>query len=125
MIFPIKFKKMYFLRIISIQILASMVFTVFFIPFGNFVYVACGCLTSIFSNSYFLIRSFSKVGACNAQRIVTNFYAGATGRFFIALVGFALIYTIVGVKSPIAMLAGYVVIQLVCVYIVAKDKCNI
>ena len=69
--------------------------------------VLCGGLIAILPQAYFAVRAFRFSGARSATAIARSSYAGEIGKFFLSVVGFALVFAMVRPIDGLAVFVGY------------------
>jgi ATP synthase protein I len=86
-----------------------------------------GGLIAVLAQAYFSWRVFRHTGAQAAQRIARDSYAGAVGKFFLAVAGFALVFAFYKPLVAWAVFAGYsmmVVIQVAGSWLLVRQAAS-
>jgi ATP synthase protein I len=82
--------------------------------------VALGGLISLFPGIWFMMRYFRLSGARAMERVVRNAFVGEAVKLVQMVVGFALVFALVRPLSPLAVLSGFVVVQVAGVVITSR-----
>ena len=75
--------------------------------------IALGGLISVAANSYFTLLAFRYRGARNADKVIKSFRKGEMGKIAITLLLFALTFTLITSLNEAALIAGFLVAQVV------------
>lgn len=70
-----------------------------------------GGLISAVPNAYFIYKVFSCTGARQRRQVTRNFYRGEAGKFLMTALLFALVFGLVQPLEPLALFAGFVLVQ--------------
>lgn len=79
-----------------------------------------GGLLCVLPHTYFASYAFRYVGARSARLIARSFYRGETGKFLLAMVGFALVFALVKPLDLAALFLAYIAMLLVQWFVSAK-----
>ena len=79
-----------------------------------------GGLLCVLPHAYFASYAFRYVGARSSRLIARSFYRGEAGKFLLAIVGFALVFTLVKPLDLVALFCAYVVMLVVQWIVTAK-----
>lgn len=82
----------------------------------------CGALIGLVEQAYFAKLAFRFFGASRTNEVVRSFYRGETGKFVIAIVGFACVFMAIPAaqQSPVWVFIGYGSQWLMHVVLMAK-----
>lgn len=72
-----------------------------------------GGLISAIPNAYFTYKVFSCTGAQQHRQVARNFYRGEAGKFLLTALFFALVFGLVKPLEPLALFAGFLLVQAV------------
>ena len=75
--------------------------------------VFLGGMISALPNSYFAMHAFKYQGARSADKVVKSFIRGELGKLGITLVLFALCFSLITNLNELALILGFIAIQLV------------
>ena len=73
---------------------------------------ALGALVYCLASGYFAWQAFRSSGARASQQILGNMYRGLIGKFVIVVVGLILILSSVSPLSMVAVLGGFILVQM-------------
>jgi ATP synthase protein I len=81
---------------------------------------ALGGLISLIPGSYFMVRYFRHSGARAMEQVIRNAYVAELGKIAQMGLGFALVFILVKPLNPMAVMGGFLIVQVAGMMIAAR-----
>lgn len=82
--------------------------------------VALGGLISLVPGIYFMVRYFRYSGARAMEQVIRSAYLAELGKLAQIVLGFALVFTLVKPLNPMAVVGGFLIVQVAGILIAAR-----
>ncbi len=116
----IKKPKFYRVLVVQLGVLLPLCMLTLVVDKTTAISTLLGGLLSVLPHAYFTSYAFRYVGARSARLIARSFYRGETGKYLLAMVGFALVFTLVKPLDLAALFLAYIAMLLVQWLVSAK-----
>lgn len=100
--------------VVVAQLVLAFFLALFFVFFSVDAAVSAfvGGLCCGVPNSFFVWRVFRYRGVSAARSVVRSFYLGGVGKFFLTVVAFILVFTLVKTVEVVPLFVAFIVVQL-------------